>query len=63
MGVHGRMCRDLLAQWEGPPVLYVRPRLDGYGSFDFHEVEYFVEEGYRAMKESLQQEPTVTRTS
>lgn len=71
LGIHQRIFsimtyrrrRDLLAQWEGPPVLYVRPRLDGYGTFDFDEVEYFVEEGYRAMSEALQRQPTVTRTS
>lgn len=71
LGVHQRIFsimtfrrrRDLLAQWEGPPLLYVRPELEGYGTFDFDEVGYFVEEGYRAMKEALEREPTVTRTS
>lgn len=71
VGIHQRIFsimtyrrrRDLLAQWEGPPVLYVRPRLEGYGTFDFDEVGYFVEEGYRAMTEALEREPTVTRSS
>jgi hypothetical protein len=48
-----RRRRDLLAQWDGPPVLYVRPHLDGYETFDFVNVEYFMEEGYRAMREAL----------
>ena len=69
VGIHQRIFsimtyrrrRDLLAQWEGPPVLYVRPRLEGYGTFDFDRIDYFLEEGYRAMQESLGQRPTVTR--
>lgn len=48
-----RRRRDLVRLWEGPPLLYVRPRLDGYGAFDFEHVEYFVEEGYRAMSLAL----------
>ncbi|HBD99855.1 MAG TPA: hypothetical protein DC060_16855 [Gemmatimonadetes bacterium] len=48
-----RRRRDLLAQWDGPPLLYVRPRFDGYAAFDFDHVEYFLDEGYRAMKEVL----------
>lgn len=49
-----RRRRDLLAQWDGPPVLYVRPHLDGFETFDFVNIEYFVEEGYRAMTEALE---------
>lgn len=48
-----RRRRDMVRQWAGPPLLYVRPRLDGYGAFDFEHVEYFVEEGYRAMSLAL----------
>lgn len=48
-----RRRKDLLNHWDGPPLMYVRPRLDGYGTFDFEYVEYFVEEGYRAMSEAL----------
>lgn len=44
---------DLVASWKGPPLTYVRPRLDGYGTFDFEHVEYFLDEGYRAMREAL----------
>ena len=45
---------DLVAAWEGPPLLYVRPRLSGYGTFDFEHIEYFLEDGYRAMREALE---------
>lgn len=48
-----RRRRDLVGRWEGPPLLYVRPALDGYGVFDFEHVEYFVEEGYRATSLAL----------
>jgi len=44
---------DVVASWTGVPLLYVRPGLDGYGTFDFDHVEYFLEEGYRAMKEAV----------
>lgn len=48
-----RRRRDLVDQWAGPPLMYVRPGLDGYGTFDFEHVEYFIEEGYRAMSQAL----------
>jgi NTE family protein len=44
---------DVVAAWKGAPFLYVRPRLDGYGTFDFDHVEYFLDEGYRAMREAM----------
>lgn len=48
-----RLRREMVDGWSGPPLLYVRPRLEGYGGFDFQHVEYFVEEGYRAMSLAL----------
>jgi len=53
-----RRRRDLLTHWDGPPLLYVRPRLDGYEAFDFDHAEYFVQEGYRATKEALGPAPS-----
>ena len=44
---------DAVSDWQGPPLLYVRPRLEGYGAFDFEHIQYFLEEGYRATKEAL----------
>jgi hypothetical protein len=44
----------MVSRWDGVPLLYVRPRLEGYGTFDFDHVGYFLEEGYRAMKEALE---------
>jgi NTE family protein len=43
----------LLRGWSGPPLLYVRPRLDGYSLFDFDHTELFLEEGYRATHAAL----------
>lgn len=48
-----RRRRDLVDRWSGVPLLYVRPRLDGFGTFDFDRIDYFVEEGYRATSQAL----------
>ena len=48
-----RLRRDLLDRWDGPPLLYVRPELEGYDVFDFGSVEYFLEEGYQATRAAL----------
>lgn len=45
---------DVVSTWQGAPLTYVRPRLAGYGTFDFEHVEYFLDEGYRAMREALE---------
>ncbi len=49
----GRRRRDLLARWDALPLLLVRPRLDGYSTFDFDHLKYFLEEGYRAARTAL----------
>lgn len=43
----------MISGWHGPPLLYVRPQLSGYGTFDFEHIDYFLDEGYRAMREAL----------
>jgi NTE family protein len=48
-----RKRRDLVAHWEDPPLLFIRPRMEGYGTFDFDEIRYFIEEGYRAARAAL----------
>ena len=55
----GRRRRERVERWEGPPLVYVRPRLDGYSSFDFDSVEYFMEEGHRATKAALEDPSSV----
>jgi NTE family protein len=49
----GARKRLLLEEWDGPPLLYVRPRLDGYGTFEFEGASYFLEEGYEATRAAL----------
>lgn len=49
----GRRRREAIQHWRGVPLRLVRPRLEGYGSFDFHHAGYFLEEGYRAMRAAL----------
>ncbi len=48
-----RKRHDLVRHWDDPPLLFVRPRLDGFGTFDFDETQYFLEEGYRAARAAL----------
>lgn len=45
--------RETVASWDRTPMVLVRPRLDGYSTFDFDSVKYFLEEGYRAAREAL----------
>ena len=51
----GRRRRETVAGWSGPPLLYIRPRLDGFGTFDFKAIEYFLAEGARAAREAMGQ--------
>jgi NTE family protein len=44
---------EMVAQWREPPLLFVRPRLQGYQTFDFDNVQYFLEEGYRSARAAL----------
>jgi NTE family protein len=44
---------EQVSTWSGPPLVYVRPRLEGYGTFDFDHVAYFLDEGFRATREAL----------
>ena len=45
--------RAILDAWDGPPLVYVRPRLEGISTFDFTRTQYFLEEGYRAAKRAI----------
>jgi NTE family protein len=44
---------DLVSHWTHPPLLFVRPRLEGFQTFDFDAAQYFLEEGYRATRAAL----------
>lgn len=45
--------RTLESLWGATPTIHVEPNLEGYGTFDFGAVPYFLEEGYRAAGEEL----------
>jgi len=44
---------ERLAAWRGPPLIYIRPALDGHSTFDFGRTREFLEEGYRAARRAL----------
>ena len=48
--------QERIAHWAGPRLVYIRPRMDGYSTFDFDAIDYFLEEGYRAASETLKRE-------
>lgn len=51
-----RRKRELLDSWRGPRLIYVRPKLDGFSTFDFAQTTFFLDEGYRATMEALTSE-------
>ncbi len=46
--------RAQLDAWTGPELVYVRPRLDGYSTFEFGRAQFFLGEGYRATRAALE---------
>jgi len=44
---------QMVAKWQAPPLLFVRPRLEGYQTFDFNSIRYFLEEGCRSTRVAL----------
>ena len=59
MGYPRKMAR--LASWDGPPLTYVRPRIDEYSTFEFGNTDFFLEEGFRATVAALKLPPHNTR--
>lgn len=53
--------REKLDGWTGPELVYIRPDLDAYSTFDFGSTEYFLAEGYRATREALDGRQRVQR--
>jgi NTE family protein len=47
----------VLESWHGPELVYVRPELESYPTFDFGSTEYFLAEGYRATRAVLSGDP------
>ena len=42
-----------LRGWSGPPLVYVRPKVEGYSGFEFGATPHLIEEGYRAARRAL----------
>jgi NTE family protein len=42
-----------LAEWSGPELLYIRPKVGHLDGWDFDRTPFLLEEGYRATKEAL----------
>lgn len=55
MRAHARR-QEIAQEWQRP-VLVIRPDLGTYGTWDFDQVELFMEEGYRAAMAALGAEP------
>jgi NTE family protein len=62
VGMHNRVTeisgyyrkREVLDKWQGPRLVYVRPNLDGFSTFDFAQTSFFLGEGYRATREAIE---------
>jgi NTE family protein len=42
-----------LNDWDGPPLLYIRPKVGHLHAFDFERTQFFLEEGYVAARKAL----------
>ncbi len=51
--------RAQVDDWEDPPLLYLRPKLEGYGTFDFEHGRRFLILGEEAAREALGVSPPV----
>jgi len=47
--------RRCLAEWSGPSLTYIRPKIGHLGGWDFDRTQFLLEEGYRAGREILAQ--------
>lgn len=48
-----RRKRSIIDNWKGPKLVYVRPSLHKFSTFDFGQTEFFLQEGYEATKAAL----------
>jgi NTE family protein len=49
--------RAVLDGYDGPPMVYIRPKIGHLGGWDFDRTQFFLEEGYRAAREALASQP------
>jgi NTE family protein len=48
--------RTRLDGYDGPPMLYIRPKIGHLSGWDFERTRFFLEEGYHAAREAMTQE-------
>jgi NTE family protein len=51
-----RQRQSCLEEYDGPELLYIRPKVGHLHSFDFDRTQFFLEEGYVAAREALRKE-------
>jgi NTE family protein len=49
----GRRRREIVADWNGPPLLYIRPKVEAFGMLAFQHVAEMIEAGRVAAEEAL----------
>ncbi len=49
----GRHRRRIVAEWRGPPLLYIRPAVDQFGALDFRYLDQMIDEGRKAAQAAL----------
>ncbi len=46
--------REVVDAWTDPPLLLVRPAVDEHDTFDFTQIGFYLDEGYRATRDALE---------
>ncbi len=55
LGLNLRNQRETcLKEWNGPEMVYIRPKIGHLGGWDFDRTQYFLEEGYSATRDALE---------
>ena len=52
----GRRRREIVAEWNGPPLLYIRPKVESYGTLAFQHAVEMIEAGRVAAEAALSAE-------
>ncbi len=50
----GRHRRKVVSEWNGPPMLYIRPNVDQFGTLEFRKLDQMIEEGRKAAELALE---------
>ncbi|GMR11850.1 MAG: patatin-like phospholipase family protein [Gemmatimonadota bacterium] len=52
---------EMLDAWTDPPLLLVRPAVEEHDTFDFTQIGFYLDEGYRATRDALERSKDVFR--